>query len=252
MNIVQKDTEFEITPFARYYEELSDSFINMNEVVNSFAALVPSGASVFELGLGTGYFASKVFNLGYKLSGIQPEDEMLLRLKSEHPEIRIVGQSKLEDYEFTDRHDFIVSHSSVFLFTEHFTLFGKGETRRRLVFQSFIKDEAQVYSNVEKVLEALNPCGCILVNIQTNPPVETRVGPADDQVVFEMTECVYDFEMCKVQKRFVIKNKGNRFEVLDERFCTHFNKFREHLTRVGGTLRISPDRRWIILSRAGP
>jgi SAM-dependent methyltransferase len=109
--------EFEITGFAKYYDELSDTFIDIRKVAASLKQLIPVAAEIFEIGLGTGYFAGQFLKDGYTVCGIQPKDKLLDRLKRECSSAVIKKEDRLECYDFDKKYNVIVSHSSVFLFT---------------------------------------------------------------------------------------------------------------------------------------
>jgi hypothetical protein len=93
-------TEFHLSAFAKHYEKLSDTFIETRNASDSLKRLITPGDTIFEIGIGTGYFASHFCNDGYALCGIQPKDQMLVYLKNNHPDINVLAEKKLEDYRF--------------------------------------------------------------------------------------------------------------------------------------------------------
>jgi hypothetical protein len=242
--------EFQIGPFADFYEPLTDSFIDIERVATSLKAYLPRGAELFEIGLGTGYFASKFIADGYIVKGIQPHDELLPILKRKHRDIRIMAECKLEDYEFSEQYHAIVSHSSAFLFTRHEMIFGRhGETLTTYIFQSFITSE-EVLRCLEKTLQALSPDGRLFINIQSNPLPFATIDCGDDQLLFEMTRCAYFLDLRFVEKTFRLTYQGNTYHVNDNRFCETYAQFAEQVLRLGFESVISEDRYWIIVSRA--
>ena len=203
---------------------------------------------MFELGLGTGHFASMLMDLGITVKGIQPQDEMLVVLKKTHPEIEIVSECKLEEYEFTERHQHIISHSSVFLFTRHVVPFGpSGETLTSYMFQSFIRDGDEVLACLQKTLRALSPHGRLFINTQANPSPYVSVCNGDETLTFEMTRCNYSLESRYVEKTFRLTYKGMVYEVSDVRFCDTYRRFAQWVTEFGFKSSISSDERWIII-----
>ncbi len=243
-------TEFQVAPFARHYEELSDTFIDMRAVCDSLKQHIPAGSALFELGLGTGYFASQFTAAGYTVMGIQPADEMLPKLKQSHPEIKVVAEAKLEEYEFTERHESIVSHSSVFLFTRHEIPFGSsGEILSVLVFQSFITREQAVYANLFKTLRALTPSGRLFINVQRNPLPRARVGPSENPLTFEMTDCIYSMDLGFVEKRFTVSHGVGCYTINDRRFCAVYAEFARRVGDAGGRCSITEDGLWVIIDR---
>jgi len=242
--------EFQVSPFAEFYEPLSDSFIDMTRVTNSLKLHLLPGAEIFEIGLGTGYFASKFTADGYTVKGIQPRDEMLTILKRDHPEIEIVAESTLEDFYFTTKYDTIVSHSSVFLFTRHQSPFGEnGEVLVSYIFQSFIKNRADAFRCLEKTLLALTPSGRMFINIQSNPLPMVIVSDGKDQVTFEMSNCRYFLDMGRVEKTFRLIHSGCTYQIDDTRYCETYSKFVDHISRIGFEAAVSEDEYWIILRR---
>ena len=242
--------EFQVALFAQHYEELSDTFIDMRAVCDSLKRHLPTGSSLFELGLGTGYFASQFTAAGYSVQGIQPADEMLPKLMHAHPEIHVVAEAKLEEYEFTERHDVIVSHGSVFLFTRHETPFGRsGEVLSTLVFQSLIAGEQAVYANLFKTLRALNPSGRLFINIQRNPLPRAQVGPPGDRLTFEMNQCVYFMDLGFVEKRFSVHHRDGCYAIIDRRFCAFYADFMRRVEEKGWTCRILEDGLWVVIAR---
>lgn len=242
--------EFEIHPFVDYYEEISDTFVNIKDAARSLKQHIPPGSLIFELGLGTGYFAAQFLRDGYSVCGIQPPDDMLPKLKRSYPGVRIVAEAKLEDFRFPDRYDTIVSHGSVFLFTRHPTPFGpSGEVMESLVFQSFIKDESLVDENLAKTLEALRHGGKLFINIQSNPLPRVEVGPSEDRLVFEMTRCLYQLDLFKVEKTFKVTWRDRIYHVDDDRSCFPFSEFRGRLAGAGGRFRVTDDGLWMIIER---
>jgi SAM-dependent methyltransferase len=242
--------EFEVNPFVVHYEEISDTFINIKDVARSLKQHIPPGSLIFELGLGTGYFAAQFLGDGYSVCGIQPPDEMLPKLKRSYPGVRIVAEARLEDFHFPDRYDTIVSHSSVFLFTRHPLPFGpSGEVVESLVLQSFIKDESLVDENLAKILQALRPGGKLFVNIQSNPLPRVEVGPPEDRLVFEMTRCLYHLDLYRVEKNFRVTWRDHIYHVDDDRSCFPFSEFRNRLVQAGGRFRVTDDWLWVIIER---
>jgi SAM-dependent methyltransferase len=243
--------EFQITPFAEFYEAITDSFIDVGGAAASLKRYLPRGAELFEIGLGTGYFASMFTADGYIVKGIQPQDELLPILKRKHEDIGIVAECKLEDYKFLELHETIVSHSSVFLFTRHEIAFGRhGEVLTTYIFQSFITEREEVVRCLEKTLRALTPGGRLFINIQTNPPPFATINCADHQLIFQMTRCAYFLELGLVEKTFRFTYQGHSYHVNDHRFCETYAEFAEQVSRLGFKAAVSEDRYWIIVSRA--
>lgn len=250
--VTHAHNEFHISPFAAFYEQLSDTFIDIKRAANSLKRHIPAGAEIFEVGLGTGYFASMFTADGYKVKGIQPRDEMLPILKRKHAEIEVVAECKLEDYRFTEQHETIISHSSAFLFTRHEVSFGhNSEVLVTYVFQSFITDREEVIICLQKTLNALTPRGRLFINIQTNPLSSAMVGSRDDQLIFEMTRCHYFMDLGRVEKTFLLTYRGSTYRVDDIRFCTTYADFANQVSIHGFKAAISEDRNWVIINRVG-
>jgi SAM-dependent methyltransferase len=244
-------TEFELSPFAEYYEQLSDSFIDIQRAARSLASMLRRGMTVFEIGLGTGYFAQHLSSFGIDVCGIQPPDQMLDRLKLLRPNIKVLGEMKLENYNFDRQYDAIVSHSSIFLFTKHHTQFGGcGEVCSELVFQSFLKTRMEVYSNLLKVLTSLSPAGRLFINVQGNPLPRTEVGPPSDRLIFEMVTCVYDFRLELVEKNFKATYQDKSYVIHDRRYCCTFADLNARLGSLGARCSLSADGDWAIFSKA--
>lgn len=243
--------EFHISPFANFYEALTDSFIDVGRVAASLKSHLPRGAELFEIGLGTGYFASMFTSDGYTVKGIQPQDELLPILKRKHGEIRIMAECKLEDYEFQEQYETIVSHSSAFLFTRHEVAFGHhGEILTTYIFQSFITRREEVVRCLERTLRALVPGGRLFINIQTNPLPFTTIECGADQLTFEMTRCAYFLELGLVEKTFRLTYQGHIYHVNDNRFCETYAEFAGQVSGLGFKATVSEDRCWIIVSHA--
>jgi SAM-dependent methyltransferase len=241
-------TEFHISPFAEFYEQLSDSFIDIRRAAESLKGYLPRGSELFELGLGTGYFASMFTGDGYTIKGIQPRDEMLPILKLKCPDVKVVAECTLEDYYFTEKHETIVSHSSVFLFTRHETAFGRhGETCISYIFQSFIKGRGQVVDSLGKSLRALAPGGRLFINIQDNPLPFVAIGDGEERLTFEMLRCNYSLELGQVEKTFRLTYRGRTHLVNDNRYCEKYSDFTHHVSDLGFQASISGDRQWVIL-----
>lgn len=242
-------TEFQVGLFAEYYDQISDTFIDIKKAANSLKSLISNKRELFEIGLGTGYFASMFIDDGYKIAGIQPKDEMLTILKRKFPVIEILGECKLEDYHFTRKHQIIVSHSSVFLFTKHQTNFGlNNETRINYVFQSFITDPDIIFDCFKKILESLTSDGQLFINIQTNPLPLVKVKTDRGWLIFEMTYCNYFFELGYVEKHFRLSHDQQIFEIEDKRFCMPYSEFKTEISKLGFFITVSENKDWIILS----
>jgi hypothetical protein len=243
--------EFHVSPFAEFYESISDSFIDIRAVADSLRALIPKGSTIFEIGLGTGYFASQFAADGYVIEGIQPPDEMLPILKRKHPTISIVGECILEEYEFTKSYDWIVSHSSVFLFTKHDIPFGRrGEVFTSFVFQSFVIGEALLTRCIEKTLLALTRNGVLFINIQTNPLASAVLDVSGGELIFDMTRCDYFMDIGIVEKTFRLSFKGHSYHVNDHRQCHSFLWFAREVAQAGFRAELTADRRWVMISRS--
>lgn len=243
--------EFQIGPFAKFYEQISDSFLDTRGAAESLKPHLKPGAEVFELGLGTGYFASILTADGYVVRGIQPDDEMLPLLKHRHADVQVVAECKLEDYEFTRRHAAIVSHSSVFLFTSIALACGRhGETLTSYIFQSFIEERAMVLECLGKTLDALTPDGKLFINIQTNPLPLAQVESEGEKLTFEMLGCEYLLDLGRVEKVFRLTYDGRIHEIYDNRFCATYRDFMSRISEFGFRASISNDRRWVVVSRA--
>jgi hypothetical protein len=248
---ISASNEFRISPFARFYEPITDSFINIKQVSDSLKNhLTHSKKELFEIGLGTGYFATQFTKDGYRVKGIQPVDEMLSILKLRNTDIEIMAECKLEDYQFTEKYETIVSHSSVFLFTEHESQFGRhGEKLKSYIFQSFITNEEMVLNCLHKTLQALMPHGRLFINIQTNPQSFITIETSEQLLTFEMAQCNYFLELGYVEKKFNLTFKGQTFEVKDTRFCETFTKFADQVQTFGFKATVSEDRYWVIIKR---
>lgn len=250
MSDIVKD-EFRIEAFAKYYEELSDTFIDISGAANSLMANVRQGETVFEIGLGTGYFAEQLYKAGYDVRGIQPRDRMLPKLKEKRPNIKLLAEKSLEEYIFDATYDVIISHSSVFLFTMlEMPVGSRDKSASSLVFQSFISDRDQALGNVKKVLAALSERGRFFVNIQTNPLPKAEVGPADDRFIFEMIHCSYHLDSEKVEKTFRTTYRSETDEMKEEHYCLSYPDFKKCVETMGGRVKVTDDRRWVILERA--
>jgi len=244
--------EFHIHPFALHYEVISDTFLDTRGAAASLMSQLAPGERVFEIGLGTGYFASLLVAKGAEVEGIQPADELLPILKDRHPNVRIVGEAKLEDYVFDRLHSTIVSHSSVFLFTTHEVAFGRnGEARISLVLQSFVLKELVMHDCLRKVVSALAPDGRLFINIQTNPLQRAVVGEGDDQLVFEMTKCVYHMDFKRVEKWFRLSYRQRSYLVQDNRFCEPYYHFLDRLASLNCRASVTQDGMWVIISKMG-
>jgi SAM-dependent methyltransferase len=243
--------EFEIDAFARYYESLSDSFIDIGGAARSLIARLREGERVFEIGLGTGYFAEQLRKAGWPVSGIQPADKMLALLKRKRPDIPVVEEQRIEEYLFSAPQDVIVSHSSVFGFTRFEAAAGShGESGSSLVFQSFIREKLRVFANLAKVLDALSPTGRFFVNVQTNPLPITEVGPPEDPFVYEMTRCSYHLDLERVEKTFRTTYRSQT-EILDAiYYCQRYSDFKRCIEGIGGRVTLTDDERWGVLERA--
>lgn len=241
--------EFEIDVFAERYELLSDTFIDMPRVVDSIEQLLPKCATVFEIGLGTGYFASELIARGYRVEGIQPRDAMLPRLRMRGLPIIIRAEATLEEYVFDQSYQAIISHSSVFLFTKHTAAFGEsGELRSELVFQSFIADGISAFSNLLKALGALSFGGKLYINVQRNPLRVVEVGPEDDMLRFEMSMCSYDFVRQRVTKHFRSTFRDKCILVEDVRYCLPYTEFTRHVNLFGVKVEVTSDGLWVVIS----
>lgn len=241
--------EFEIEAFADYYEELSDSFIDMATVTASLKSQLDDQSQIFEIGLGTGYFA-KQFHRDYMYCGIEPSPIMLHKLRTKNLEVEIKGQQYLQDYVFDSQYDVIVSHSSVFLFTKLEALsFVSGEEQVVLVFQAWMKNAAEVFDNIERVMDALRPHGRFFINIQTNPPARVEVGPAGDKFVFEMVKCKYYFDLERVEKIFRATYRGEIKHMNETQYALRYYDFKRTIEDKGLRVGISDDREWVVIQQ---
>jgi SAM-dependent methyltransferase len=244
--------EFHISPFAEFYEQISDSFIDTRRAAESLKRHLRASSGLFEIGLGTGYFASLFTADGYTVSGIQPRDEMLPILKRKHPDVKVVAECKLEDYQFTERHETIVSHSSVFLFTTHEVAFGHhGETLTTYIFQSFVSGREKARGCLRKSLRALAPGGRLFINIQNNPMPFVAVGDRGERLTFEMLRCDYFLEVGRVEKTFRLTHRGHTYLVEDSRYCETYSDITNYVSGLGFTASISEDRQWVVLEHIG-
>lgn len=242
-------SEFHIPSFADFYEPLTDSFIDIERVAESLKKHIRKSEVLFEIGLGTGYFASKLTRDGYVVKGIQPKDEMLTVLKRNHADIEVLGECLLQDYVFREQYAAIVSHSSVFLFTRHQSKFGAhGEVLTSFIFQSFIKCRDEMVRSLHKTLRALTNNGQLFINIQTNPLPLVTVRNGDDELTFEMTRCEYFLDLGLVEKTFHLTHKGESHHVNDTRYCETYAEFQAQVSRLGFRASVSDDRCWVIVS----
>lgn len=249
-NVDKDNSEFYIAPFVKYYEEITDSFIDVKSVAESLKRYIPTNAQIFEVGLGTGYFASMFAHDGYRVKGIQPPDEMLSVLKQKSSNIEIVAECKLENYTFSEQYETIVSHSSVFLFTRHETPFGLNkEVLHSYMFQSFIREKTELLRNLHKTLMALLPNGSLYINIQSNPLSFVQFDRDGEQITFEMNCCDYFLELNRVEKTFTLTYSGESYEVHDHRFCETYTAFADQVFQYGFKTSISEDQNWVIVNR---
>lgn len=183
--------------FAQYYDGISDTFIPIDQVAASFIEQTDPQELVFEIGIGTGYFASYLIENDRRVCGIEPSHDMRDQLAERLPRVKVEA-ARLEEYTFDQLYKTIVSHSSVFLVTR------LGETDE-LVFQSFIQNRKLALEALEKVLAALAPGGRFFINIQSNPKERATTR---DGAVFEMIECNYDLQRESVRKVFRMSVPG--------------------------------------------
>ncbi len=244
-------TEFEVTGFAKYYRELSDSFIDINGAATSIKNHIAKGTRIFEIGLGVGYFAEQFLDDGYIVRGIQPPfpDTMLMPLKRDHPSL-ILAEKKLEDYTFDSQHDVIVCHSSVFLFTRvKDGVYSGASSIDSPIFQSMISKLLAI-KNLDKILLALSSSGKFFVNIQANPLPYVEVGMPDDLLKFEMRHCAYRLDVQKVEKRFAITYRGTETISDETHFCLNYDGFRQLVESLNGKVAITEDGYWVVIERA--
>jgi hypothetical protein len=208
--------------------------------------MLPRGSQIFELGMGTGYFGQFLSRDGYRVSGIQPADGMLARLRRDRPELNVVAEQYIQDYQFTEQHPAIVSHSSVFLFTSP-DAYMQGQAGQGPVFQSFIRDEGETFRSMDKVMDALTPDGGLYINIQPNAKPFAQIDPT---LSFEMTSCQYDFGANRVDKTFAITSNGQR-KVLDPdiSYVLRWGDFDPMMRQRGHQARVSDDGFWVVVSR---
>jgi hypothetical protein len=237
--------EFDVPIFVDEYEAIADTFIDTKGAAESLKKLIPPGTALFEIGMGTGYFGQFLSKDGYRVSGIQPNDGMLRRLKSEHPEIVIKGESYIQNHEFDEKYDAIVSHSSIFLFTQPDDPLAQ-ELGTNLIFQSFEKDLATTTVILDKIMAALTPKGKFFINIQPNAHPHSVVN---SDLSFGMIACDYNFDSHLVSKVFTITYKGKSL-VLDPdiSLVLMWNEFGKILENKGYQAEISPDEYWVIIS----
>lgn len=236
--------EFDVRVFVDCYEAIADTFIDTRGAATSLMRLISKDDSIFELGLGTGYFAQFLHKDGYNISGIQPADGMLARLKEEYPDIPVVAEAYVQDYDFDNKYDAIVSHSSVFLFTRPDPQLANS-IGTDLIFQSFIQDKDLTFESVDKVMRALNPGGRLFINIQPNAHQYAQVN---DNLSFEMLSCDYDFDQSHVSKVFGITSNGIR-KVLDPdvSFVLKRDDFDASIQHRGYRYDVSEDGYWVSL-----
>jgi hypothetical protein len=245
-------TPLEVTGFAKYYRELSDSFIDITGAANSLKNQIQKGACIFEIGLGIGYFAEQFLEDGYVVSGIQPPppDTMLAVLKRNHPSL-IVAEKRIEDYTFDSQYDVIVCHSSVFLFTRiEDERYSGASSMDSPIFQSMIPKQIAV-ENIRKVLSALSATGRFFVNIHTNPRPSVEVGMSGDRLTYEMRRCVYDLDAQKVEKRNVIIYRGTETISDETHFCLRYGEFGQLIESLNGKVSLLEDGYWVVIENKG-
>jgi hypothetical protein len=238
------DDYFQFEPFARYYNELSDAFIDMEAATSSLKSQITKDNTLFEIGLGTGYFAGSFHNDGYNICGIQPNDQMLLKLKQDYPGIRVKGEAYLQDYVFDDQYDVIISHSSVFLFTKLTSQFPTGERLHFLLFQSFINAKQRTIENLLKVMNALTSNGKFFINIQTNPKHNVEIG---EHFSFGLDQCDYYADLNRVDKVFRTTRNGTTDLSKQPCLVIPYHELKRIIDVVGCQIRVSEDFRWVIL-----
>ncbi len=238
--------EFEVKAFAVDYEVIADTFIDTKGAAASLVKMLPKNSTVFELGLGTGYFAQFLYNEGLNVSGIEPSKTMASELKQRHPYITIAAELALENYDFDTKHEAIVSHSSIFLFTaphEDPALF----TDQDLIFQSFLVDEDKNIENLQKVLSALTDKGKLFINIQTNAKPSTVIN---EHLTFKMLECDYNFSSKRVSKLFALVADGEtKLMGPDVSYVLRWHDFSGLINGFGYKTEVSEDKKWVIISR---
>lgn len=242
----QRHSEFDDVFFAKEYRAIADTFIDTKGAAESFMNLVPTTNTIFELGLGTGYFASHLYFAGYDITGIEPPGKMLPVLKADYPNLPIKAELPLEEFQFDEKYDVIVSHSSIFLITTPSD--PKAQLNDdNLIFQSFIKDGKTNAQNLKKVLDALSDNGKLMINVQTNAKPDAPFGPGKS---FQMLDCVYDFPNNKVSKTFAITVDGFQ-KVLDPdiSYVLVWDKFKKQLADFGYSAIVTNDRKWVVISK---
>lgn len=224
--------------FAKYYEHLADTFINYRQAIESFKKFVTKTDSIFEIGTGTGHFAIPLHNEGYNISGIEPWELMLNRLKSECPDFQ-VKLASLQDYTFDSQYDFIVSHSSVFLLT-------RDEKEVDLIFESYIKSEVELLMSISKITQSLKPSGKFFINIQRNPP-QVYLENGDS---YEIAKIDYNLSNKTVAKKHLFSiNKSGAIEKTYEKYATTFDNFRSIIESLSCQFKFSDDREWVIIEQ---
>lgn len=240
-------SEFDVKIFVDSYEDIADTFIDTAGAADSLKKQVPPTSKIFELGLGTGYFAQFLQKDGYDVSGIQPPDGMLERLKRDHPTLKVMGEAYIQDYDFTQQYDVIVSHSSVFLITKPDDELAQ-KINTNLIFQSFILDEAVIFDNIDKIMNALRPNGKLVINIQPNAHRSAQVY---DDLFFEMSECEYDFDSARVRKVFGMTVNGvTTIFPADNSYVLKWETFEAKLKDKGYQVRIFDDGYWAEVTKA--
>ena len=268
-NLGETQSELSDSTFAKHYPLIADTFMDTKGAAASLMARVSKETRIFEIGLGTGYFARFLVDAGYEVYGVEPYPAMLGELeKQKLPRIHVKAEQPIEEYEFGDhKYDVIISHSSVFLFTDI-----GGE----LVFQSMIlnaalipnilengmrsnapaigtletikKDKVRTVVNVEKVMRALNDGGRFFINIQTNSKIKATVN---DHVTWEMPKWQYDFSHGWVVKEFRFTHRGKIIPLdLDISYVWCLANFEQIMEEKGYLARTSSDGKWVVLTHA--
>ena len=231
--------------FAQHYEAIADTFIDTKGAAASLKKLLSPDSSIFEIGMGTGYFAQELADDGYHMVGSQFDDLMYKRLEAEHPDLDVVSHERIETYQFDRSYDAIVSHSSIFLFTRPDTTTAQ-QIGTDLIFQSFNTDGEISYEALDKVMGALNPGGGLYINIQPNAQ---RSAPFVPNMTFEMYSCDYDFDQHLVEKAFgfVVDGEDKPFPDTDRSYVQKWDEFLASIDERGYTAEVSDDGYWVIV-----
>lgn len=230
--------------FAEHYNHLMlGGYYDYAAQAAALKQFLPHGATVLEIGVGTGLLAKELVDLGYPVTGVDHTEAMLVQARDLLGPDTPMLQADVTDFDLGTQHDVIISNGGVWYGVHDDDGDGHG-------YCGHLPTPELVVSSLERVAAHTGPSGMLVLSLQDRHHDKKMDLP--DGVTYRQQITPHGEGAVQVfQKEYIFEQGGNRvgYESLDLAYIDS-ELFEGTLREHGfGPPQRTADRQYVVFSR---